>query len=46
MVININAGFDVEEYKKKIDKLKKCYPKSSRIMDNHYFYIPIKENDT
>ncbi len=41
---NNNAEFDVEEYQKKIEKLKECYKYSSEKLDNHYFYIPIKED--
>lgn len=41
-----NAGFDVDEYKKKIENLKKCYLQCSIKLPKHYFYIPIKENGT
>lgn len=39
-----NADFDVEEYKKKIEKLKECYLHCSIKLPNHHFYVPIKEN--
>lgn len=40
-----NANFDIEEYVKKIEALKECYLHSSRLLPDHYFYIPILEND-
>lgn len=39
------AGFDVDEYKKKIEELKECYKATSAKLKNHYFYIPIKDGD-
>lgn len=41
-----NAGFDVEQYRKKINKLKECYLHCSKRLSNHYFYVPVKENGT
>lgn len=40
------AGFDSEEYEKKVNKLKECYREASKKLNNHYFYIPIKNGDT
>ncbi|MBO5628648.1 MAG: DEAD/DEAH box helicase family protein [Aeriscardovia sp.] len=37
-----NVHFDPEEYKKKIEKLRECYLHCSRLLPNHYFYIPEK----
>lgn len=39
------AGFDVDEYKKKIEELKECYKATSAKLKNHYFYIPIKDGE-
>lgn len=39
-----NAGFDIEEYKKKIEKLKECYLHCSVKLADHNFYVPVKEN--
>jgi type III restriction enzyme len=41
---NGNADFDIEEYKKKIEKLKDCYLHCSLKLPDYFFYIPIKEN--
>lgn len=43
---NGSANFDVEEYEAKINKLKDCYLHCSRILPNHFFYIPIKKGET
>lgn len=40
-----SAGFDPEEYEEKIKKLKECYKEASRKLNNHLFYIPIKNGD-
>ncbi len=37
------SNFDIEEYKDKIEKLKECYLHCSRLLPNHYFYIPEKK---
>lgn len=40
-----NANFDPEEYEEKINKLKECYKECSKKLNDHYFYIPIKNGD-
>lgn len=35
------AKFDPEEYKEKINQLKKCYKACSKKLSNHLFYLPI-----
>lgn len=35
------AKFDPEEYKEKINQLKKCYKACSKKLPNHLFYLPI-----
>ncbi len=42
---NGTAGFDVEEYEKKIQDLKECYQAASIKLKNHIFYIPIKNGE-
>ena len=41
-----SAGFDVEEYEAKINLLKDCYKAASAKINNHIFYIPIRDGDT
>ena len=42
---NGTAEFNVDEYRYKIEELKKCYKATSAKLMNHYFYIPIKDGD-
>jgi len=42
---NGSANIDVEEYEAKINKLKDCYLHCSKILPNHFFYIPIKNGE-
>lgn len=39
------TGFDADEYETKIQYLKDCYKAASAKLNNHIFYIPIKDGD-
>jgi type III restriction enzyme len=39
------AGFDPQEYEAKINELKDCYKAASAKLNNHLFYIPIKDGE-
>lgn len=41
---SLNANFDSETYKKKVDELKKCYLIASSLT-NQVFYLPVLRND-
>ena len=42
---NGEAGFDPEEYKRKVNLLKECYKAASKKLKNHLFYLPIKDGE-
>ena len=39
------AGFSPEEYEIKVNVLKDCYKAASKRLNNHLFYIPIKDGE-
>ena len=39
-----NQNIDEQEYENKVRSLKECYKACSRILSNHYFYLPIRSN--
>lgn len=39
-----NKNIDEEEYKKKVRALKECYKACSKILPNHFFYLPIRSD--
>ena len=42
--VSNEAQFDTEEYKLKIDTLKKCYKQCS-VLTDHYYYLPVLKGD-
>lgn len=40
-----NQNVDPETYEAKVRALKDCYKACSKILTNHYFYLPIKDGD-
>ena len=42
---NGGAGFDPDEYEDKVANLKACYKAASEKLNNHLFYLPIKDGD-
>lgn len=40
-----NSGIDQAEYENKVRALESCYQACSKILPNHYFYLPIMKND-
>ena len=42
---NGSSGINDDEFKDKIEQLKKCYCAASIKLKNHFFYIPIKDGD-
>lgn len=41
---NVVGGFDSEQYKLKVEELKKCYKQAS-ILTGHIFYLPVLKDD-
>jgi len=37
-----DSGIDKDEYEKKVNELKKCYKACSKLLSNHHFYLPIR----